>query len=154
MYGVARWLVALALAYVASCSSAQPKPAQTKPAQTTAAPATRARYAAIERGSYDRKLLFLLSHGWRVSREVESPPMSLRTTAEVELDKHGTFVGYRLAVSSGNPLFDDSVSDHLQALIDSGAHAEHGPPYIVDHVFGEAITVRFTGPPTPDPSLL
>ncbi len=149
MHGVARWLVALALAYIASCSAAQPKPAQ-----TTAAPATRARYAAIERGSYDRKLLFLLSHGWRVSREVQSPLMSLRTTAEVELDKHGMFVGYRLAESSGNPLFDDSVADHLQALIDSGAHAEHGPPYIVDHVFGEAITVRFTGPPTPDPSLL
>ena len=56
-------------------------------------------------------------------------------------------MGFRLAQSSGSAPFDSSVTGHLQTLIDAGARADSGPPYIVEHVFGETLTVRFSGPP-------
>jgi hypothetical protein len=58
-------------------------------------------------------------------------------------------VRYRVARSSGDPSFDVSVTEHLQALLDSGARVEQGPPYIADRMFGETITVLFRGPPPP-----
>jgi hypothetical protein len=90
-----------------------------------------------------------MRHGWRTPAELRAEPMSLRVMTEVEINANGMFVDYRLARSSGNPLFDRSVADHLQSLIDSGARAESGPPYVVDHIFGEMLTVLFTGPPVP-----
>jgi hypothetical protein len=103
----------------------------------------------IEREEYSGRLLFLMRHGWRTPSELRAPPMSLRAMTEVEINAQGMFVDYRLSRSSGNPLFDRSVLDQLQALIDSGARAEDGPPYVVDHVFGERLVVLFTGPPVP-----
>jgi hypothetical protein len=133
----------MALAWVVSCSAATPKPerAPLRPSEPS--------HARLERELYAGKLLYLLRHGWREPAELRAPPMSLRATTEVEVSAQGMFMRYRLARSSGNALFDQSVTDHLQTLIDSGARAESGPPYAVANVFGETLTVLFTGPPAP-----
>lgn len=144
----AQRLVVLALAWLASCSAATPKPehAAVTPVASVAPPLERVR---IEREDYSGKLLFLMRHGWREPADLRVEPMSLQTLVHVDIDAQGMFVSRRLSESSGNASFDQSVTEHLQALIDRGARAESGPPYIVDSVFGETLTVLFTGPPPP-----
>lgn len=145
----ARPLLGAVLTLLAGCASATPKLAHA-PARGASAPAAAAqRDVPIQRDLYTHKLVYLLRHGWRAPAELDAPPMSLDTLIELAIDSHGQLVRYRLVQSSGNGSFDGSVTEHLQALIDSGAHAEHGPPYIVDRVFGELITVLFRGPPPP-----
>jgi hypothetical protein len=134
-----------------SCSAATPKPETVPPQarlpQTALVPPPA--HVRIEREVYAGKLLFLMRHGWRTPTELQADPMSLRTLAHVEINHKGMFVDYRVSRSSGNPLFDQSVADQLQGLIDRGARAESGPPYVVDQIFGEVLTVLFTGPPPP-----
>jgi hypothetical protein len=143
----ARSLLGAVLTLLAGCASATPKLA---PAPRASAPVAAALHdVPIQRDLYTHKLVYLLRHGWRTPAQLDAPPMSLNTVVELAIDAHGQLMRYRLAQSSGNASFDSSVADHLQALIDSGARAEHGPPYIVDRVFGELITVLFRGPPPP-----
>lgn len=144
----ARPVVGVGVAVLMGCSATQPMPEHPR-AQPAAAAGSPAVYVPMQRDLYTVKLVYLLRHGWRTPEALEAAPMSLKATAELEVDAHGMFARFRLAKSSGNALFDDSVTGHLQALIDSGARADSGPPYIVDHVFGETLTVRFSGPPPP-----
>jgi len=124
----ARWLVGLALVWVASCNAATPKPEHAS-LRPSARPSTkRPAHVRIEREIYSGKLLFLLRHGWREPADLRVPPMSLRTTAVVEISPEGMFVHYRLERSSGNPLFDQSVTETLTVLF-TGPPAPGTPPY-------------------------
>jgi len=133
------------------CSAATPKPEHAAPAAPAAiaAAAEPIPFVPAQRDLYTLRLVYLLRHGWRTPADLEAQPMSLKAMAELEVDPNGIFVSYRLAKSSGSAPFDSSVTGHLQALIDSGARAESGPPYIVDRIFGETLTVLFRGPPPP-----
>jgi len=144
----ARPLLGTVLALLAGCASAAPEvehPAAASPAASASAP----REVPIQRDLYTHQLVYLLRHGWRTPDHLDAPAMSLHTLVELSVDSHGLFVRYRVAKSSGNVAFDDSVAQHLQTLLDSGARVEQGPPYAVDRVFGETITVLFRGPPPP-----
>jgi hypothetical protein len=145
----ARPLVGVVLTLLVGCGAAAPKPEHSPTSQPAAKAAPAIAYVPMQRDLYTRRLVYLLRHGWRTPATLDASPMSLKTMAELELDAHGQFVRYRLSKSSGSEPFDSSVAGHLQALIDSGARAERGPPYIVDHVFGEMLTVLFQGPPPP-----
>lgn len=144
-------LFSCVLTLLVGCSAATPKPEHAAPA--VPAPGAAAQepiaYVPAQRDLYTLKLVYLLRHGWRTPADLEVAPMSLKTLAELEVDANGIFVRYRLAKSSGSQPFDSSVTVHLQGLIDSGARAEAGPPYIVDRIFGETLTVLFRGPPPP-----
>jgi hypothetical protein len=137
-------LIGIVLSLLAGCGGTTPAPKRASP------PAEEEiTYVPVQRDLYTQKLVYLLRHGWRTPAELEVAPMSLKALAELEVDANGIFVSYRLAKSSGSLPFDSSVTGHLQTLIDSGARAEAGPPYIVDRIFGETLTVLFRGPPPP-----
>jgi hypothetical protein len=145
MHGLgALWVFGAALLFIAGCSAATPKP---RHVARVAEPVPSD--APMQRDLYSQRLIYLLRRGWRPPTDLRVAPMTLKTTAEVDIDAFGSFVAYRLAESSGDERFDISVTAQLQALIDAGARAESGPPYIVDHVYGETLKVRFNGPPPP-----
>lgn len=144
-------LIGIVVSLLAGCGGTTPEPAHapaTVQAPTTP-PEEEITYVPAQPDLYTLKLVYLLRHGWRTPAELEVAPMSLKAMAELEVDANGIFVSYRLAKSSGSQPFDRSVAGHLQTLIDSGARAEAGPPYIVDRIFGETLTVLFRGPPPP-----
>lgn len=145
----ARPLFGVVFTLLAGCASAPPKLEHATASPSFAPAPVAKRNVPIQRDLYTQKLVYLLRHGWRTPAELDAPPMSLNTVVELSVDRYGQFVRYRLAESSGNTSFDGSVADHLQALIDSGARAEQGPPYIVERVFGEQLIVLFRGPPPP-----
>ena len=146
-------LIGIVLSLLAGCGGTTPEPEHAAPPAAQAPVATPAEeeitYVPAQRDLYTLKLVYLLRHGWQTPAELEVAPMSLKAMAELEVDANGIFVSYRLAKSSGSTPFDSSVTGHLQTLIDSGARAEAGPPYIVDRIFGERLTVLFRGPPPP-----
>lgn len=144
-------LIGVVVSLLAGCGGTTREPVHAPPAaQAPVAPAAEeVTYVPMQRDQYTLKLVYLLRHGWQTPAELEVAPMSLKALAELEIDANGLFVSYRLAKSSGSTPFDSSVTGHLQTLIDSGARAEYGPPYIVDRIFGETLTVLFRGPPPP-----
>lgn len=152
MRGVgARSVLGTAFLVIASCSATAPKPQRLAPVPAPLAAAHVAQAlpfdAPLQRDLYSQRLIYLMRRGWRPPTDLSAAPMSLKAIAEVDIDAFGVFAAYRLAESSGDARFDVSVTSQLQALIDSGARVESGPPYIVDHVYGETLKVRFNGPP-------
>ena len=102
--------------------------------------ATEAREGDLYRG----KLVLFFRRNWLVPNVVRNPER-LKAIANVEVDRKGRVRSVAIAQASGDPLFDQSVLDAVEALIQSGASIPEPPLELVNQFYDTTLPVQFRG---------
>lgn len=93
---------------------------------------------------YLGQLTLFLRRGWTVPNVVQNME-GLAAIAAVEIDQAGRLLSVAIQQSSGDPLFDQSVIDHVQALIAARASIPEPPAELREVFYDRTLPVRFRG---------
>jgi len=102
--------------------------------------ATEARAGDIYRG----QLVLFFRRGWTVPNVVRSPE-KLATHVDVEVADDGLLRAVSLRRTSGDPLFDQSVIDRVEALIRARAILPEPPVELRGQFYGQVLPIAFDG---------
>jgi TonB family protein len=99
---------------------------------------------AREGDLYLGKLKLFFQRNWTVPNVLQNPE-KLVANASVEVASDGRLKSVEIGKSSGDPLFDQSILDAVQALIQSGAVLPEPPVALTQNYYGTTLSVRFSG---------
>lgn len=100
---------------------------------------------AREGDIYAGQLVLFFRRGWTVPNVVQSPEKR-RAVVDVDVAPDGRLRGVEMRRRSGDPLFDQSVLDRVEALIDARAKLPEPPSDEVrEQYFGRVLPVAFDG---------
>lgn len=93
---------------------------------------------------YKGKLVLFFRRNWTVPSVVRDVDKK-EATAAIQVDAEGRITAVQLSKESGDPLFDQSVLDAVQSLIDAGATIPEPPLEIANQYYGRTLGVNFLG---------
>jgi hypothetical protein len=95
---------------------------------------------------YRGKLVAFFHRGWALPTTLNPEAVrDLKVRVEVQLTQDLHVGAFKLVGSSGNPLFDQSVTDRLQQLRHLGTPVPEPPAEAAGRYRGQTIVVRFLG---------
>ena len=95
---------------------------------------------------YRGQLVTFLRRGWSTPTVIPDAELrTLATTVELDIGESGLVTNFRVATSSGNPLFDQSVLDRLEEIRSARTPIPPPPPEVVSEYYGQTQAVRFRG---------
>lgn len=100
--------------------------------------------SAKEGNIYLGKLKLFFQRNWTTPNVVQNVD-KLVAIASVTVTDDGHLKSVEIQTSSGEPYFDQSVLDAVQALIQSSAVLPEPPPDLVSTYYGATLPVRFRG---------
>lgn len=103
---------------------------------------TEAREGDIYRG----KLVAFFKRGWTVPTTIpEKEIRSMITKVSVQITRELLIGSFIITATSGNPLFDQAVTDHLNQLRQAQSAIPPPPEPVADQFLGQRLTIRFRG---------
>lgn len=93
---------------------------------------------------YAGKLKIFFQRGWSVPNVVQNAE-KLRAELSVSISEDGVVQGGEVSKSSGDPYFDQSAVDAVNALVEAKAKVPEPPPELAAEVYGHTIGVHFDG---------
>lgn len=95
---------------------------------------------------YAGQLYMLFRRGWTVPETIsDEQRQELRTAVTIDISEDLHVTDFRVATSSGNPLFDQSVLNRLTEVRDSNTTLPEPPTEVAAQYVGQTITLRFLG---------
>jgi hypothetical protein len=95
---------------------------------------------------YRGKLVAFFKQGWSVPTTMSQQEVkALVTKVTLQINPDQSIGAFQVVGSSGQPLFDQSVADHLLQLRESRAVVPEPPEEVAKDFLGQKITVRFSG---------
>jgi hypothetical protein len=94
---------------------------------------------------YRGQLVSFFRRGWSIPTTIgDTSKLTTRATVEISADRHVS--GHEITVSSGEPLFDQSVEDRFNELQSLGTTLPEPPPEVADQFRGDwKLDVNFIG---------
>jgi len=99
---------------------------------------------AKEGNIYAGQLVLFFRRGWTVPNIVKNPE-KLMTYVDIEVADDGTLRAVTVRRGSGDPLFDRSVIDRVEALIRVNAKLPEPPDSLRDQFYGQVLPIAFDG---------
>ena len=93
---------------------------------------------------YAGKLKIFFQRGWSVPNVVQNAE-KLRVELSVAISEDGIVESGEVSKSSGDPYFDQSAVDAVNALVEAKAKVPEPPPELTAEVYGHTIGVYFDG---------